>query len=120
MRGKPRKHLALIVRAQMKETIPCQDAIKTSVERQLTHVHYKPFGIRKACATDLNHGRRRIDADNTKSTIDQMASDRLTHPAANVENGSSGKHMKQKPIQPRALLKRSAAVAIVLEGMTLV
>jgi hypothetical protein len=120
MRGKPRKHFALIVCTQMEETIPCQDALEASVEVELTHVHHMPLGIRKAFTADLDHGRRCIDADDTKPTIDQVPSDRFAHPAANVENGSSGKHMEQKSIQPRALLKRSAPVAIVLDGMTLV
>ena len=50
----------------------------------------------------------------------EVASDRLAHPAAHVENRPSGTHVDQKPIQPRTLQKKSASVAIVLASMTLV
>jgi hypothetical protein len=120
MRGKSPKHRPLIVRAQVEETVPRQKAVEPSAELQLPHVRDKPLGIWKTSTAEFNHGWRSIHANDAKPLIKEVGSDRLAGPAAQVENRPSGTHVGQKPIQPRALVKRSAAVAIVLAGVTLV
>src|SRR5262245_61356152 len=120
MGGKPPIHLTLIVRAQVKEAVPGQNTPESPVELQRTHVRHKPHRVRKACSAECDHGRRSIHTNDPKPAIDEVASDRLADPAAQVEHRRAGAHVDQEPIQPRAFLKRSAAVAIVLANMTLV
>jgi hypothetical protein len=120
MRCKPPKYRPLIVCAQVEETVPCQKALEASAELQLLHVRDKPLGIRKTSTAEFNHGWRSIHANDAKPAIEEVASDRLASRAAQIENRPSGRYMDQKPIQSRALLKRPAAVAIVLAGMTLI
>jgi hypothetical protein len=120
MGGKARKHPSLIVRAQVEEAVPRQNAVEPSVEVQLTHVRHMPFVIRKAFTAEADHGGRCIYTNDAKSAIDEVASDRLAHPTTHVENRPSNTNMDQKPIQPRAFLKRSTAIAIEFVKMTLV
>jgi hypothetical protein len=63
---------------------------------------------------------RRIHADDANSAFDEVPGDGLSHPAAHVENRPSDAHVAQKSVQPRALLKRPTAIAVVHLSIPLV
>jgi hypothetical protein len=47
VRGETRKHVTLLVHAQMEKAVPGDDAIEAPANIQFAHVRHDPFGIRK-------------------------------------------------------------------------
>ena len=120
MCGESGQHLPLVIHIQMEGSCRRRIASRSPAQFELTHVSHKPFGVGKAHAAERDHGRRRIHANHAKPAIDEVSRDRLAHPAAQVEDGAPGAHVGQRPIQPAAFLKRSAAVSIVDRRMSFV
>ena len=58
--AKHRKHSALVVVAEVKETVPREDAGKRPLQGKLAHIGHDPFLIRENAATDVDHGRGRV------------------------------------------------------------
>src|SRR5215207_5146165 len=69
---KYRKHLPLVVVAEMKETVPRKDSGKPPPQGQLAHIGDNPFLIGKMPPADIDHGRGRIDANGGMTKLDQI------------------------------------------------
>src|SRR2546423_15623052 len=70
MRAKHRKHVALIVMTEMKETVPRQDAGEIPLQGKPAHVGDDQFVCRKMSPTGIDHGRRSIDTSEGGTNID--------------------------------------------------
>ena len=57
-----REHPALILRSEMKETVPGKETIKSPAESKRSHIGHEPAAVRKSPLADLDHRRRGIDA----------------------------------------------------------
>jgi len=68
-----REHPALILRSEMKETVPSEETVKSLAESERSHIGHKPAGVLKSPLADLDHRRRGIDARQRISTIDEKA-----------------------------------------------
>jgi len=62
VRAKHRKHPALVVVAEVKETVPRKDAEKRPPQGELAHIGDDPFLLWKMLSTDVDHGRGRVHA----------------------------------------------------------
>src|SRR3954451_7258169 len=60
MRTKHRKHVALIVMAEMEETVPRQDAGELPPQGQLAHIGDDPFLRREMPPAGIDHGGGRV------------------------------------------------------------
>jgi hypothetical protein len=56
MRAKHRKHVALVVMAEVKETVPRQDAGKLPRQGKLAHIGDDPFLRGKMPPAGIDHG----------------------------------------------------------------
>src|SRR4051794_15251120 len=61
VRAENRKHVALIVRRQVKETVPCDQTRKSLCQCQRAHVGDEPALAWQAAAAGRNEARRRVD-----------------------------------------------------------
>jgi hypothetical protein len=95
-----REHPALILRSEMKETVPSEETIKSLAESKRSHINHKPAGVRKSPLADLDHRRRGIDARQRISTIDKKATNRLGGSTANIKNAATQSDERQKTFEP--------------------
>ena len=58
MRSENGEHRALIFRAEVKEAVPCQNALKTSAERQRPHIVDDPVLILEARFAEVDESPR--------------------------------------------------------------
>jgi hypothetical protein len=70
------EHAPLIVWPQMKEAVPCQNAIKPAGKLHRPHVPYQPVVTREALTAQRDKGWGCIDAGHVKSAFSQMLGDR--------------------------------------------
>src|SRR5437588_7559760 len=70
--AKNRKHLALVVVAEVKETVPRKNAGKRALQGKPAHVRDDPFLLRKMLSTDIDHRRGRIHANDGMTQSDQV------------------------------------------------
>ena len=75
-------------RAEVKEAIPRQNAVKSPIQRQRTHVRDDPFLVRKTVLAHADEGWRRVDASHLAALLDQVAGDWFGRATSDVENGS--------------------------------
>ncbi|EJM49688.1 hypothetical protein PMI26_00189 [Pseudomonas sp. GM33] len=95
-----REHSTLILRRQMKETVPRQNASETLFKRQLAHVGHMPIVLRKTLPTQGDHRHGRINARHSVSRADQVTSHGFGTATADVEDMTSRNcdhHLKQVP-----------------------
>src|SRR6185369_5588326 len=83
------KHVALVVVAEVKETVPRQDAGKLPLQGKLAHIGDDPFLFGKMPPADIDHGRRRIDANDGMIKLDQIPGHWLGGSAAEIEDRAS-------------------------------
>ncbi|PBJ04799.1 hypothetical protein BSF40_36000 [Pseudomonas sp. ACN5] len=96
-----REHSTLILRRQMKETVPRQNASETLFKRQLAHVGHMPIVLRKTLPTQGDHRHGRIDASHSVSRADQVTRHGFGTATADVEDMTSrNRHGQAKMIQP--------------------
>src|SRR5262245_10256493 len=72
-----REHPALMLRSEMKETVPGEETVKSLAEGERSHIRHKPARARKSPLADLNHRRRGIDTRQRIASSDEKARDRL-------------------------------------------
>lgn len=120
MAAKDREHAALVCRTKVEEAVPCQDAIKTSVERKLAHVADDPFVIRKTLLTEGDKGWRGVHAGQLVTLLDEITSNRFGRAASEIENGSLRRKESQEFIQPGFLRQRAASFPVPRMRMALV
>src|SRR5262245_52490561 len=96
-----REHPPLMLRSEMKETVPGEETVKSLAEGERSHIRHQPARARKTPLADLNHCRRGIDARQRISSIDEKTRDRLGCSAANIENATTLRQERSKALEPR-------------------
>jgi hypothetical protein len=114
------EHQALVIWAEVKQTIPRQDAVKSVIKGQRTHVRNEPVLAGKTSPAHSDEGRRRVNAGHLATPIDEVAGDWLAGTAPNVENASLGRQERQHPIEPRFLKKAPSSFTIPIYRMDLI
>jgi hypothetical protein len=104
----------------VEEAVPRQNAVKAPAEIDFAHVGDDPLPFREARAAAFDHRRRSIHADYFNTALNEVARERLAHAAPEVEHRAFGTYATKESIQPRALLKRAAAVTVVRLSVSLV
>lgn len=116
-----REHSTLILRRQVKETVPRQNASVTLFKRQLAHVGNMPIVLRKTLPAQGDHRRGRINARHSVSRADQVTSHGFGTATANVEDMTSrNRHGVTKTIQPGLLDQTPRANTIPCLSVTFV
>jgi hypothetical protein len=77
MGAEDRKHAPLILMRQMEEAVPGDQPVEVLLECELAHVADLPVLVGKTLAAKADQCRRRIDAGQRKTLIDQVAGDWL-------------------------------------------
>ena len=96
-----REHSPLILRRQVKETVPRQNASVTLIKRQLAHIGNTPIVLRETLLTQGDHRHGRINATHSMSRVDQVISHRFGATTADVEDMTiRNRHGLTKTIQP--------------------
>jgi hypothetical protein len=96
-----REHSTLILRRQVKETVPRQNARVTPIKRQVAHVGHMPILLRETLLTQGDHRHGRINATYGVSRADQVSSHGFGTATADVEDIiSHDRHGLTKTIQP--------------------
>jgi len=101
VRAEDRKHPALIVPRQMKETVPREQAVERLPEGQRAHVGDVPSASRKTRPAEIDHRGRRVDAVNLIARSHEIARNRLARSAANVEDRAALGQQHFEALQPR-------------------
>src|SRR5208283_970609 len=91
MASKDGEHDALIFRTEVEKAVPCQNAVKMPIQRELTHVGNEPVSLGKTALADFDEFCRGVRASQIVALLDEVAGNRLGGAAPNVENGSSGR-----------------------------
>lgn len=106
MRGKGREHLPLIICAQMKETVPCQNGVELLIQRKAAHVGCDGPRLRDILCVKRCHRVGGIDTGHARAAVRQIAADRTPGTAAQIKNpqfaiaaGCRAEH----PVKPRFL-----------------
>ena len=98
-----RKHKALVILAEVEEAVPGENTVECSVQGQCSHIRDAPPLSRMALLADGDHFRRRIYAGYVTASLDEVATDWLAGPAANIENRGLGWQHSKEPVEPRSL-----------------
>ena len=85
MLGKHRKHQALVAGIEVKETVPCQDAVEAVLQRQLPHVGHHPLLIGQTAPAQRYHGGRGIHAGHMQATLVHVLCHGSSRTAAKVQ-----------------------------------
>ena len=94
-----RKHLALIVRLQVKKTVLGQNPAVALIELQFTHIGYTPIVLREMLFADRNERRGRIDAGDPVSSVNKVLRHWFCGTTTNIENAPiSIRHRQTKTI----------------------
>ena len=64
---KNRKHLPLVVRAQVEETVPRNDPVEWPSKRERAHVGHDPFVRRETIPAEIDQGGRRVHPGDTRA-----------------------------------------------------
>ena len=99
----------------MKEAVPGNKPLEALSKGERPHVCHQPFAIREALAAQSDKCRRGVDAQHVKPVVDEIACDRFTMSAADVENARACRQQRNKAIQPTALdAEIAAAIGVVV------
>src|SRR5437660_11828145 len=77
---KHRKHPALVVVAEMKETVQRKDTGKRALKGKLPHVRDDPFLLRKILSTDIDNRREQFTANDGMTNSDKYAGNGASEP----------------------------------------
>jgi hypothetical protein len=86
MRRKHCEHLALIVRLEVKETVPGEQTVEGSAERQRAHIGDDPILLGKASSTKRDQCWRGINPGHAQSACYQIRCNRRPSAASQVED----------------------------------
>src|SRR5215207_10278956 len=109
---KYRKHLPLVVVAEMKETVPRKDSGKPPPQGKLAHIGDDPFLIGKMPPADIDHGRGRIDANGGMTKLDQIRGHWLGGAAAEIEDRRRRRQPRPEPVEPGFFKQAGACPAL--------
>jgi hypothetical protein len=109
---KNRKHLPLVVRAQVEETVPRNDPVEWPSERERAHVGHDPFVRRETIPAEIDQGGRRVHPGDVVSGFDQIAGDRHGRSASDIQDRRRGRHQPAKPVEPGFLHQAAATFPI--------
>ncbi len=110
----------LVVRRQVKEAVPGDQAIKSAIQFHIAHISDQPLMAGKARTTKRNQRWRSIDASHLVTVFDAVARDGLPSSASDVQYRSLQRQMDEKPVQPMLLHQRAAARPIKIFSICLV
>src|SRR5947199_8367869 len=85
MPAENREHPALVFRAEVKEAIPRQNAVKVSIQRQRTHVRDDPVLDGKTALADTDEAWRRVNACHFKALLDKVTRNCIGRDASHVK-----------------------------------
>src|ERR1700722_5612259 len=106
-----RKHLALVLRAQVEKTVPCENSAEAPIERQFPHARdypVLPWDLRFA---DINEIFRRVPSCYLVSLLDEITADGVSRSASNVENRRASWHKRKKPVKQGLLEKVVSSIS---------
>src|SRR3954453_10230295 len=89
MAGEPGEHPTLIIRFEMKEAVPGQQAVEPALQLELSHVPNQPLGSGKTGPAQPNHRWRRVDTNHTIADIYSVPADGLAHYPAHIQDLSA-------------------------------
>src|SRR6266849_5090905 len=95
-----RKHLPLVLRAQVKEAVPGKKSVKNIVQANRPHVCDLPLLRREMFLGNSDEFRRRIHAGDVAPILDEIAPDRFARATPDVEGARVGWQQGKKPIEP--------------------
>lgn len=118
------EHGALIVRAQVEQAVPGQNAGKVLVQGQTAHVGIDPLLLGKALATLIQQGGAAVDASDRVSMFEQIARYRLATATPQVQYLPASPHDLAKAFEPGLFAVKCLGVGptrpVPSLGMTLV
>ena len=98
------EHRALILRCQVKETVPCDKPVETAQRGKIAHVSRDPVMIGKTPPRHVDQCGGAINPADVASIRNQIACNRAASATADVQNLSSvPRHGAEKGIQPSPL-----------------
>ena len=100
MVGEYSEHAALVIVAEVKETVPSQDAAEAPIQRQLPHVGHDPLVIGQTVATKRYHRPRRVNARHAQASLGHMLCNRPSRTAAQVQNPCSRRQAVDEEVVP--------------------
>ena len=121
VRGEHLEHETLIVRLEVKEAVPGQDAVEPGAKREGAHVGDDPRLIRHPLATEGDQRRRGIDARHPQTRANHMRGDGRPAAAPQVQHTRPRRQRRDEAVMP-GLVRPAAAAPVGLPpaGMTLV
>lgn len=111
MRREDSEDGALVVRLQVKEAVPGEDAVETAAEVQPTHVCDQEFMPRQPRRRAVDHARRTVDAGDAEAPGGKPRRHRRAAAAAEVQHAAAFRQPCGEARQPAFFHQRSAAVA---------
>jgi len=118
--GEPLEHETLILSLEVEGAVPGKDPFEAAAEIYFPHVAHKPLAGREASTAHRDHRRGRVDPKDLAAARHQIPGDRVTHPAAEVEDCPPAGHVGQESIQPALLQEAATPVAVVVGRMSFV
>src|SRR6266511_5485057 len=121
MRRKHFEHLALIIWLEMKETVPGEQAVEGSAERQRPHIGDDPILFGKASTTKRDQRRRGINPGHAQSACYQIRCNRRPSAASQIEDARVLRERLDEAGMPNFVIPTTlAAISIPSNGVTLV
>ena len=119
--GEYSEHSALVIVAEVKETVPSQDAAEAPMQRQLPHVGHDPLVIGQTVATKRYHRARRVNARHAQASLGHMLGNRPSRTTAQVQNPCSCRQVVDEEVVPDFIIPSTVlAVGIPGRGVPLV
>ena len=120
MTAKNREHLALVIVAEVKETIPRQNAVEPAIKGERTHVRGEPVLVGKMVPAHPDERRRRVHSGHDATLIDEVARDWLAGAASQVENRSPRRQERQHLVEPGFLEEAPPSFAIPIQCVSFI
>jgi len=121
MVGEYSEHAALVIVAEVKETVPSQDAAEAPIQRQLPHVGHDPLVIGQTAATKRYHRPRRVNARHAQASLGHMLCNRPSRTTAQVQNPCACRQVVDEEVVPDFIVPPTVlAVGIPGRGVPLV
>ncbi len=120
MSGENGEHRLLIFTTQVKEAVPCQNALKSPTQFQGSHICDDPLLIGKTTPGQFDERGSRIDACDVETLIDEIACNGFGRPTAEVKDRTPGGQETEKSVQHRLFEQMAAPLPIKRRGVALV
>src|ERR1700732_1884814 len=115
-----RKHLALVLLAQVEKTVPCENSAEAPIERQFPHVCNYPVLPWELRLADINEIFRRVRSRYVASPLDEITSNGVSRSAPNVENRRASWQKRKKPVKHGLLEKVISSISGPIMSVSLI